>query len=585
MSAPDDLKPSSSPEIERSVELPPLYYLHNFDQMLAHVLSQHDDIWHHDERQLAETITQLDTCARALLVRFFTRKGWIFRPDKLVYPELDDIAKGLQALIAEGLIHPGQPEDNTALGCFTKAELLLVVAGQSHLDGAVAAEWKRLKRPELEQRLLEWEYAHELNQRLAERTVWVSEVARHFLVRMQLLYFGNLHQSLTEFVLRDLGLYRYHSIELNEHTRGFENRTMLDRHLQYYQLLEQLGTLSSDETEAWWDLDQQLAALQQREDGSDHRLRRRIQRQRLHIARHLERQGDNERALSIYQDIPQHPARERAIRILSKSSPLQSLELCQQAWLNPYSDDEQAFLESFAPRLIKRLQKSRQLDDIDWFQEPDVIAEESLSLCEDEKPSLGKRGFVESAALLHLEQRQAGQGFHVENALFSAVFGLVFWPVIFASVKGAFFHPFQSQPDDYGEPNFWHKRDTENEKIWQHIRSGGWKPMLEDQRKISNGIVNPLVHWGFVDYAQDNGLWQLALDRIPDADWVAIFQYLAGDLKSRSRGMPDLIWFPDAGGYQLFEVKGPGDALRQSQIGWLRCLQTAKIDGKVLYVT
>lgn len=574
MSASDDLNSSGN---GGSVELPPLYYLHNFDQMLAHVLSQYDDLLHHDERQTAAAITQLDTTARALLVRFFTRKGWIFRPDKLVYSELANIAGGLQALMAKGLIHSGQPEDNAALGYFTKAELLATVKS---LNSQNVSDWKRLKRPELEQRLIEWELASELNQRLAEQTVWVSERVQTFLIRMQLLYFGNLHQSLTEFVLRDLGLYRYHDYALDKRTRGFDSRAMLDRHLHYYQLLEKLDTLNSDDTAAWCDLDKQLAELQQQDDA-DHRLQRRIQRQRLHIARHLERQQQPELALQGYQQLQLHPARERRIRILAKTSPQEAWEICRQAWQAPVNDQEHAFLAAFIPRLQRRLKQP----DTNWFQPLSDLDEHYWTLSEADTELLGQRGAIERLALDGLQQRQAGKGFHVENALFTAVFGLLFWPVVFAPVSGAFFHPFQSKPDDYGEPGFWERRQEAADRIWQQLEYPQWHCVLEERIRRYQDTLNPLVNWRFVGHAQASGFWQQALERIPAVHWKAVFRYMAADLNSRTSGLPDLIWFPDAGGVQLYEVKGPGDTVKGHQAGWLRHLKAVGMDASVLYLT
>ena len=408
---------------------------------------------------------------------------------------------------------------------------------------------------------------------------------------LNLLYFGNLNQTLTDFVLRDLGLYRYHNLVLTPADRGFENRAMLDRHLAYYLLLERLhaGTSRGKTTinldaaaliELASDFDQLL-----RQDDRDMRLSRRSYRQLLAIARQLERLDDDTAALSIYSNVPRHPARERIIRILSKAPEKlpQALGVCQRAWLEPYNDDERAFLETCIPRLLKRLQKLHPDAQAAWFVAPEPVIEQGFCLTSEQRQHLGQRGFIETAALQYLGEQQTGQGFHVENALFCAVFGLTFWPVIFAPVSGAFFHPFQSQPDDYGESDFWHKREAYSNRIWQKIYAGTWKQELTALRKNHLGVVNPLVHWSFVEYACESGLWQLALERISNADWVSIFRYLAGDLTSRSRGMPDLIWFPDGGGYQLFEVKGPGDALRQSQVGWLRYLQKMDIDAKVLH--
>ncbi|MCH3846968.1 VRR-NUC domain-containing protein, partial [Campylobacter jejuni] len=45
---------------------------------------------------------------------------------------------------------------------------------------------------------------------------------------------------------------------------------------------------------------------------------------------------------------------------------------------------------------------------------------------------------------------------------------------------------------------------------------------------------------------------------------------LLRDVQANRSGLPDLIRFqPDAPGYELIEIKGPGDKLQDNQIRWL----------------
>jgi hypothetical protein len=60
---------------------------------------------------------------------------------------------------------------------------------------------------------------------------------------------------------------------------------------------------------------------------------------------------------------------------------------------------------------------------------------------------------VEEAVRLHLH-RESNPAFYVENALITSLFGLLFWPAIFAPVRGAFFHRFHAGPMDLYDPNF-----------------------------------------------------------------------------------------------------------------------------------
>ena len=58
------------------------------------------------------------------------------------------------------------------------------------------------------------------------------------------------------------------------------------------------------------------------------------------------------------------------------------------------------------------------------------------------------------------------------------------------------------------------------------------------------------------------------------------------DPRENRKGFPDLIALGEnEGEYCLYEVKGPGDALQDSQKRWLRFFQQFKIPAQVAWVT
>ncbi|CAI5477695.1 unnamed protein product [Closterium sp. Yama58-4] len=63
---------------------------------------------------------------------------------------------------------------------------------------------------------------------------------------------------------------------------------------------------------------------------------------------------------------------------------------------------------------------------------------------------------VEQLALQHYASEEGGgwKGVHCEGSLWSTLFVLLFWDVIFAPVPDAFHHPFQTAPLDFGSPLF-----------------------------------------------------------------------------------------------------------------------------------
>ena len=56
------------------------------------------------------------------------------------------------------------------------------------------------------------------------------------------------------------------------------------------------------------------------------------------------------------------------------------------------------------------------------------------------------------------------------------------------------------------------------------------------------------------------------------------------DLAEHVSGLPDLVRFPHAGGYEFIEIKGPGDALQRHQRRWLRHLERHGIPARVVRV-
>ena len=72
---------------------------------------------------------------------------------------------------------------------------------------------------------------------------------------------------------------------------------------------------------------------------------------------------------------------------------------------------------------------------------------------------------------------------------------------------------------------------------------------------------------------------------IPKQHLLAIWQRQLFDPAGNRRGFPDLVAFGAAPGeYAFIEVKGPGDALQDSQKRWLRFFQAEGIPASVAWV-
>jgi hypothetical protein len=109
----------------------PLYYLHNFRQVLLWVESRYADLLDEQELAFLHAFAELAQPAQALMVRMVMRKGELFRCDRLDYAEIGDRAAALQPLLALGWVR--EPEALSLEQLFAllrKDELALGFAGQ-----------------------------------------------------------------------------------------------------------------------------------------------------------------------------------------------------------------------------------------------------------------------------------------------------------------------------------------------------------------------------------------------------------------------------------------------------------------------
>jgi hypothetical protein len=170
----------------------------------------------------------------------------------------------------------------------------------------------------------------------------------------------------------------------------------------------------------------------------------------------------------------------------------------------------------------------------------------------------------------------------VENTLMNMLFGLAFWEQIFAAVPGAFHNPFQWAPADMYDGAFYNRRrESLDQRLAQLREQESLAPMLVEAYQRYRDYACPWTNWRYVD-AQ---LVEAAARSIPAGHLLAIWERMLFDPGENRRGFPDLIALGgEAGDYCLIEVKGPGDALQDSQKRWLRFFQTQGIPAQVAWV-
>lgn len=544
-------------------DLPETYYLDNVLTLFEHVTRVYADLLDEQQLEFLQGFAALSTDAKKLCIRLLNRGPECFRASKLSYPEIDSLDAAIEELAAQSFLEVnGEIDPPALLSLFTVPEL------RALLDDA--PDLKKLRRTELEQALLERDdekfFAALTNSDSLLRILHGDE----YLV-CQMLFFGNLNQSMTDFVLRDLGLYQFENYNIDPGHRPYRSTLDIQQHWLLYQLqtLFELSDISDPEV-----LNQLIAIIPQDIESSSPAYRK-SERLRYHLARQLERIDELPTAIEQYRQCLLPPSRERIARIRDQQGQhREALDLCVQIIEAPINDEEIQFANLFANRLLKRHGFDRPAEITSQHKpyQPEII---------DLK--LEQQDSVEIAVAEYYDlQDDADSCYYVENSLFNGVLGLVIWEVMFAPLPGAFYNPFQYRPADFYEHDFCARRSDLMAQSWDSINSNKdiWR-VVSARWQQKQGLMNPLVNWQHLEL----DLIELALERIDYGHWRAVFSRILGDLGNNRSGFPDLVHFPPGGGYRLVEVKGPGDSLQKNQQRWMQYFDEHGIPHCVTRVT
>lgn len=541
-----------------SASLPPeLYYLSNFRQALAWIGARYADLLSAEESHFIARFGELPWPAQALLVRMVMRQGSHFRASKLSYAEIGAIEAPARQLIELGWLSEQAPLEAAELAALLRKDELL-----AHLP--LADRRATQKKTELLEQLLALDlpaqpfaaWCPTLAERLYSLTV--GELCD----RLRLLFFGNLGQDWSEFVLADLGIFRYEPVAIGADSRAFRNR----EDVEHYLLLREHRL----RFEAGEPMEALLATLEGFATANAY-LQSRHARLLFQIAQQQERLGALEQALAIYERSAHAEARWRQIRILEKlDRPAEAHALAEAVQAAPHSDEEAQLAERALTRLRRKLA---------------LPAPPRQPPCDERRIDLKlappAHGSVELAVAAHLHDAQAPV-YYVENTLLCSLFGLLCWEAIFAPLPGAFFHPFQSGPADLSSAEFHARRAGLFAACLQRLDDGSYQRHIRQLYRDKYGIQSPFVFWSLLG----EELLDHALLCIPAAHLRACCERLLGDLKANRSGMPDLIQFyPEQRRYRMIEVKGPGDRLQDNQKRWLAFAAAHGMPVEVCYVS
>ena len=554
------------------------YYLHNFQRALAWVGERYADLLDADEHRFLADFQALPQASQALMVRMLMRRGPWFRASRLVYEEIGSAVDAAAPLVSLGWLDALAPMSLDELfGLHTKPELCGLFAGsasgpesspQSGPDSGLPLE-RPLKPSARKADLLDaLRAAHDTPRPYAEWFPGAQEPVWRVMVgdlceRFRLMFFGNLHQDWSEFVLADLGVFQYEAVPFDASSRAFQTRADVDAYL----VLHACRTALDDGAD--------IAALLVTVQGCVSQnawLEKRRAKVLLRIGQACERARDWTAAQAAYEHCAYLGARHRRIRVHERMGRYdEALALALQARDAPESEEESQRVARMLPRLYRAIGQGRPTR-----APAHAVPRTDLTLQRPATPAS-----VEFVTRDHLHQDDAPVHY-VENALLNSLFGLLCWPAVFAPLPGAFFHPFQRGPADLDAPDFHERRQALFADCLAQLDTPVYRDLILQRYADKAGVQSPFVFWG----ALSETLLTQALDCLPAAHLKLVFTRLLRDVKTNRSGLPDLIRFwPAERRYELIEVKGPGDKLQDNQIRWLQYCVAHGMPVRVCHVT
>ena len=542
----------------------PLYYLENMETVVRWVLDHHGDLLTGSEFRVLETFLGLETEEKALLTRLVMRTGELFRADKLVYPELDSpVSEILPRLVSADWLEPEPLLDFDELfRLFTLAELRPVFADTLQELGHSRTLSKAAMKTVLSDQFSDARTLDQWFDTGEARVVCLRHMA--LFDRIRLMFFGNLRQTWSDFVLVELGYQSYEQVPFTAESRAFSHREEVDCYLAMQACRDQLDE-GVPASEVWPQVPEPVtnAWLASRRD-----------RLLLELGRQAERQGDRDLALTAWAGSQHREARLKQLRLLERMKRFEEAWQIAGLWqTEELSDAERQGLDRILKRLAPKVGEPRPAP---VTTQP--INEWQVSL---PRPAVGA---VEWAAAEHLNRPEAPVAY-VENTLINGLFGLLCWQTIFAPVPGAFFHPFHVGPADLTREDFVSRRQASFEQCFGLLADGRYRDRILENYRTKQGTTNPFVIWPVLT----EELLGLALDCLPPEDLERLFRRLLLNIREHRSGFPDLIRFlPNATEtgkrYEMIEVKGPGDRLQDHQIRWLEFFAGEGITASVCYV-
>ena len=548
-------------------DLPPKYYHDYFGYVLAFVRKMYESLLNENEIAFLNDYNSLSEDAQCLFIRFSNRSKSFFRVNNLKYSEITDIPAALNELhdkqFIQALCEMHEERFEEVMDLFTKPEHLTFT---KILEPEIMPS-KSIRKADLIRWLLH-EYEFKIICEIIQETEPIVKVSFEAeVMMMKFLFFGNRYADMTEFVVRDLGHVRFQSFDEEHLAIQFDTRKDVDDTLMISLMKETFDVLKNavpPEEIFDWFMNWQVGVsgnLSTKARPSYHLFI-------LRVSAWLERKKMLSQALTIYQLTNDAPARERRVRLLYNLGEVEeALALCEEIAENPQNADERYFSQDFHEKIINKKKRA--------VKRTTQALKDAASI----DIPVSYRFRVERGAIEYYKELGA-QAVFSENEPWRALFGLLFWDIIYDTNVKAIHNPLQRVPSDFFLPDFYYKR---SEQLLARMKNA------DTQEAISNivektfqekfGITNVLVAWypGMLEIVM-NMITLLTPQQIH-----AVLLEMAYNLRENTRGFPDLlVW--DENEYSFIEIKSPTDHLSSRQLHWQHFFADHDIKSRIVRV-
>ncbi|MCZ2472485.1 VRR-NUC domain-containing protein [Aquirufa ecclesiirivi] len=531
--------------------LSPTYYWDYFQYVLRYVTTHYAELLDEKEKAFIHEFENASFSAQCLYLRLASRRTIWFQEDQLHYSEIESLEAAMTELFHLNLLERiGQSNGQSVYACLNNLnksicfDLIQIPGQKSPLAKSVA-------KSVLYQYIVENLSEEELVRRLEKLQIsLIRPLQTTYFHFIQFLFFGSRNHDLTDFVIRDLGHRQFIEIDEADLVPYFSKREeaiqkwrisiwrewFFEKSKEDHAVDEVMASWQSN----MWPLIPELLELC---IGS-------FERTLFHVARWLERQGELEMALSLYEESLAGASLERRVRLLVKLKRLDEALMWARTGLELISNPkERHFFEDF---LLKQASKKQ-------------IKQVTASLKEAEKLtiSIEWKDQVEEGVVDYFRN----QGYYAaftENRVWKNLMGLWFWELIFQQNRSGFHHPFQYAPSHYARENFAIDSAAEFHtllKLFDDEKS--WWDLLEQNAAQNQGKMNPLVDWQNLDF----DLIQRLVQVIPKSALVEVVSFMWQHLATHAKGFPDLF-IQKGEEYAFIEVKSPNDHLSAIQFFW-----------------